>query len=689
MTRGHRRHLRDLPPLLQIVRSSTNIVPVDEYDTHDYYRPHPELPNNWIYYGRSDNIIVFSNGEKLNPVTIEEITQGHPEVRGALVVGSNRFQPALFLEPKKYPQSDKEAEELIDRVWPRIVLANKETVAHGQIAKEFVILTKPDKPFPRAGKGTIQRAAAIKLYKDEIDKFYEDQAQGTHTEVPHVSIESEEALVGSIRDIFQSRLGAKGVAPDNDFFSGGVDSLQVINATRLLKAGLAAAGHHVDSSVLATRVIYSNPTPRRLAQYLLSALRSGGKTTPEGEEEHELQAMESFWKKYTSDLQPPAGKRPDPADENQTVIITGSTGMLGSYMLDQLVKSPSVKKIICLNRGEDGGAKQQEKAMRERGLASHYSEKTELYRADMSRPDFGLPPAVFSRILKDADRLIHNAWPVNFNIPTESFEPHLRSVRMVADFATHAAKRVAVAFIASIGTADRWDTTRGPVPETRLEDMRLPSGGYGRSKLVGSLILEDAAKVGDFPAAIIRVGQVAGPESEAGAWNRHEWLPSIVASSVHLGTLPNHLGVMDRVDWTPCEQIASLVLEVTGVLQKRQPDQITGYYHGVNPTATAWGELVPAIQRFYGEDRVPKRVDSFTEWVNLLEKSQRDDTQSLDKNPGVKLLNFYRATAEAYEAGKRPVIFDMTRTQESSPTMKSAKAITPELMLHWCQQWGF
>ncbi len=646
------------------------------------------MPNHWIYHGRSDNIIVFSNGEKLNPSTIEDVTQGHPEIQGALVVGMNRFQPALILEPKKQPQDDKEAQELIERVWPVVIRVNQETVSHGEITRQLVMLTSPDKPFPRAGKGTIQRGAAVKLYKDEIDRLYEEQGQVSDTEVPQINAASEDALIGSIQDLFTARLGAKGLEPDNDFFAGGVDSLQVINASRLLRAGLEAAGFHVDATALATRSIYANPTPRRLAQYLLSLLQSGGKTTPESEEEHEVHAMKTIWQKYTTDLQRPKTARPDPADEDQTVLLTGSTGMLGSYILDQLVKNPSVKKIICLNRAIDGGARQQATAMKERGLARNHIEKTELYHADMSRPDFGLPPDVFSRLLREADRLIHNAWPVNFNIPTESFEPHLRSVRMVADFATQASKRVAIAFISSIGAVDRWDMANGPVPEERLEDVRIPGGGYGRSKMVGSLILEDAARVGDFPAAIIRVGQIGGPQGDAGAWNRHEWLPSIVASSVHLGALPADLAVMDRVDWTPCEQIASLVLEVLGVTQRVPPREISGYYHGVNPSATTWGELVPAIRRFYGEDRIPKLV-TFKEWVDLLEKSQTNDTESLDKNPGVKLINFYRGLSDAKEAGQRPLLYAMTRTEEHSPTMKSAKAVTPDLMLHWCKQWGF
>lgn len=63
----------------------------DEYFTKDLYRPHPTLLNHWSYHGRADDIIVFSNGEKLNPVTIEQIVGDHPQVKGALVVGSNKY----------------------------------------------------------------------------------------------------------------------------------------------------------------------------------------------------------------------------------------------------------------------------------------------------------------------------------------------------------------------------------------------------------------------------------------------------------------------------------------------------------------------------------------------------------------------------------------------------------------------
>ncbi|KAH8193913.1 hypothetical protein TruAng_011919 [Truncatella angustata] len=659
-----------------------------EYYTKDLYKPHPTLPHHWIYYGRADNIIVFSNGEKLNPVTIEEIVSDHPAVKGALVVGSNRFQPALFLEPVSHPESEEEKQKFLDSVWPSVVRANKETVAHGQIGRQFITLANPDKPFPRAGKGTIQRAAAVKLYKDEIDQLYDQVGQVSQTEAPRLDVSSEDALVNSIEKLFESHLGSPHLEPDTDFFSAGIDSMQVINASRLIRAGLEAAGYNTDGTSLATRVVYGNPTPRRLAGYLMDTLIKGGGKDIRNEDIEQQRVMRQLHDKYTRNLEYPKKGRQDASEKDQTVVLTGSTGMLGSYLLDQMVKNPNVKKVICLNRAEDGGIRQQEKIMKERGLDVSYREKAEFYHIDISRSDFALPREVYRRLLREADRFIHNAWPVNFNITVETFEPQLRGVRHVADFATHADKRVAVVFISSIGTGDRWDSSKGPLPEERLEDTSLPSGGYGRSKMVGSLIMEDASKVGNFPAATIRVGQIAGPESEAGVWNRHEWLPSIIASSLYLKALPSDLGLMDQVDWTPVERIASLVLEVIGVAQHVDPKDISGYYHGVNPSPNAWSNIAPAIQEFYGQDRLPELI-SFTEWVERLEKTQSEDMRAMDDNPGIKLLDTYKGMASGAKAGHQPVIFDMKRTIRQSPTMRSAKAISPSLMRHWCKQWSF
>ncbi|KAI1152952.1 hypothetical protein F4825DRAFT_417250 [Nemania diffusa] len=658
---------------------------LDEYSTGDLYKRHSTLSDFWIYHGRVDNIIVFSNGEKLNPITIEEIVQDHPSVQGVLVVGSNRFQAALLLEPMKHLEGEEDKIRFIGSIWPIVEKANSETVAHGQISRELIAISNPAKPFIRSGKGVIQRASTIKLYAKEIDNLYENADNGSRPAVTGLDIISEESLTAFISKIFKPLGGETELSPDTNFFTAGIDSLQVMNASRLLRASL-----RVEPTLMNAQSIYRNPTPLRLAQYILHTVASNGAANRaengNSEEVEDMEMAKTLYQRYTRSLKLGKTGRPEAPDDNQTVLLTGSTGGLGSYLLDQLVRNPAIKRVVCLNRADDGGAKQQTQQMEDRELARDlkHTQKIEYLHVDLSEDRLGLSDGMYKSLLKEAHRIIHNAWPVNFNISTETFEPHLRGVRHLVDFAAEADHRVAVVFISSIGAVHHWDPSRGPVPEERMEDWSLPSNGYGRSKMVGSLILDDAATVGDFPAASIRVGQIAGPEAGSGEWNKHEWFPSIIASSLYMGVLPKGLGSNNRVDWMPIERVARLVLDVVGAAPGRRIEakEINGYFHAVNPSATTWDNLAPIVQQYYG-NRI-KQLVSWQEWVDKLENSAVDKAE-ISANPGLKLIGSYRGLA----VGAAPVVLDLQRTNERSQAMAEAPMISAELMVRWLRQWNF
>jgi nucleoside-diphosphate-sugar epimerase len=676
---------------------------LDEYSNKDLYKPHPELEDHWFYYGRADNIIVFSNGEKLNPVTIEEMVQDHEEVKGVLVVGTNRFQPALLLEPSTHPKDEKEGYEFVENIWPLVEKANHETVFHGRIGKEFIMLSNPNKPFIRTAKGNVQRAGTSKLYADEIDQLYLKAEEGTHLEIPALDISSEEGLINSIIKMLERNVQAQQgiMEKDTDFFSLGIDSLQIMTTSRLLRAALNTSGYITDTNSMSPRIIYHNPTPRRLAQYILHSIIHHG-TKRDDNEDSEIQLMQNLYSKYTRDL-PTSPSRPPPSSTSQTVILTGSTGTLGSHLLHNLLLSPSISHIHCLNRASDGGAAQQTKSMTLRGLANpddFPQKKIEFHHFNVGMERLGLEDDdVYERLRRETDRIIHNAWAVNYLLTTASFEVHLGGARSLADFAASAERRAGLVFISSVATCARWDPGRGSVPERRLEDFTLPSNGYGRSKFLASLILDEVSRSGDFPLSVIRVGQIAGPEKagDAGEWNRNEWLPSIISSSLYLGVLPKDLGPLSRVDWTPVERIAGMVLEIGGM----SPDfdggdggvvgEEGGYFHGVNPRTIQWDLLARVVMDFYG-DRI-KELIPFREWIERLEASSLENETEWggveDRNPGIKLLDTYKGMLKDGEEGKESVVFGMEKTLKRSGVMREGGAITGEMMRGWCRQWDF
>ena len=634
-----------------------------EWRTGDLYKAHPTAPDNWLHCGRADNVIVFSNGEKLNPVTAEDTLVGHGKIKGAIVVGQGRFQAALLLEPVEHPASDHEKQALIDEVWPLVELANKETVAHGRIARHLVALSDPAIPFPRASKGTVQRGLAVRAYMEHINELYERVDEENAAEL-HLS--SIDGVAQSLVGLLVEKLGIEDLDADTDIFSLGVDSLQVLSLSRSLRAALTAYPD-VDVSPAA---IYGSPTPGLLATYLYSACNG----VQQDRRSRELALAQELVSKYTAKLPAPTKQQP-PCDEAQTVLLTGSTGSLGAYLLDELCRNPRVASVMALNRGADGGESRQPGINAARGLTTDFAKVT-FIGADLSLPQLGLDAKTYQRLLSTADRIVHNAWPVNFNLSVSSFEPHIRGVRHLVDFAVAAAKQAPVVFLSTVGTAMRWNQDT-PVPERQLTDLQLADMGYGLSKHVSSLILDAAAaQSGVVAAAVIRVGQVAGPKGAKGKWNPQEYLPSLVASSVHLGVLPDSLGAGDVVDWVPIEDVAGIILDVAGISQTKDVTDISGYFHCVNPKTLPWSELAAGIAAHYGIKLV-----GLHEWISALEASATG--QNLDRNPGVKLLDTYRTFAQS----NAHVYFDMRRTMGASQTAASMQAVTPSMMRNWCAQW--
>ena len=144
-----------------------------EFATSDILEPHPTRPGKWVFRARADDIIAFTTAEKLNPITMESKILTNPNVRSALIGGQGQFQASLLIEPKVYPGTTMEEEQLLNEIWPSIVQANRDCPAHGRIMKGFVMLTSLYKPMPRARKDTVQRHAALKLYANEFKALYD------------------------------------------------------------------------------------------------------------------------------------------------------------------------------------------------------------------------------------------------------------------------------------------------------------------------------------------------------------------------------------------------------------------------------------------------------------------------------------------------------------------------------------
>ena len=261
-----------------------NYPEVKAWRTKDLFKPHPTKPNLWRFHGRIDDIIALSNGEKFNPVSMEVLLQGHPLIKGALVLGQGRAQAALLLESQL--GIPNRASFLTD-VWPLVEQAGLLVPGYGQIVPSKIALAIEEKPFQRAAKGTILRRLTERGYQVEIEALYksdEDKLSIQTDLTPPFALEAVKQFVcGSITAFFREY----DVGDNDDLFSSGLDSLKAVAIAASFKAGLHAHRQVSELSWVSYRILYSYPKVNQLTAIVLQFLLSDKIPNPREHSEHQ------------------------------------------------------------------------------------------------------------------------------------------------------------------------------------------------------------------------------------------------------------------------------------------------------------------------------------------------------------------------------------------------------------------
>lgn len=682
----------------------------DHYRTKDLFHAHPTIPDAWCWRARADDIIVFLNGEKANPVPMEQYVVAHnPEVSGALVVGTRRFQTSLLIElaaaEGNQSLSIAQQAELIERIWPSVEEANLVALAHARVEKALILVLPAERPLIRAGKGTIQRPASIAQYAAEIDALYDNadavddsRADGA---CQLIDLADSQSVGGFIRD---SLAGIRGLAdPETDsttFFDRGLDSLMALQLLRTLRRGLRLPD-------LTLSTIYANPTISKLQEAIMS-----GRQEEQTVQDESL--MEPLLKKY-SELTTQIPKPLAPAlvhaseKEQATVVLTGSTGTVGMFLLRSLLDSPDIEHVICLNRRDDGGRAAQEHRFAAAGLENRdLDQRATFLRAELSQPLLGLNKETYDDLRSRASIIIHNAWPVNFNLRLTAFESHLAGLvslfRLAADSnSTHETRIVFISSVSAIGgLAGRHDSQT----EQIFTSFDTPSvNGYARSKFLSELLCDKAAECLGIPVDVVRLGQVAGAARQSGGhWNQDEWLPSLIISSRDLGCLPSNLGSsFSVVDWTPSDMLADVLVELVTSRTTSTPEsglasnpRVAGVrvFNVRNPRTTSWDSLIPAVVEAFkfgpNYDNMSVTVVSPCTWLARLREAERKTSDSTTSSPAIKLLDFYSNNLwDSGNAGDSQWVkaMEIEGSLAKSETLRQMPAINGEWMQKWVIEW--
>lgn len=369
------------------------------------------------------------------------------------------------------------------------------------------------------------------------------------------------------------------------------------------------------------------------------------------------------------------------------IVLTGSTGHLGTYILDALLADANVKSIDCLNRSENARSRQ-EAQLKDRGLRSLDDPNVapvSFHTTDLVNPNLGLSNEVYRALAADATHYIHCAWPVDFNKSLSTFKPCIQGLLNLMDLAISAPHKPLFMFLSSISAIGNWGAVPGArlqVPEQVIDDWKVGRFGYGQSKLVAERLLAEATRVSALKTAICRIGQVCGPieRGDMGFWPRQEWFPSLVASAKHLNAIPDSLGALDVIDWLPADRVGSIVAEL---LFAEHDSGTIAYHHLVNPYHSSWPTLLPHVKR--GIQKPDIRVLSLVDWVDLLKKSNWEP----EFNPAMKLLPFFHDLRDkmVLVPNARAVTLEVKNTVKKSLVLKETRAVQPEWVELWFKQW--
>ncbi|KAL1598059.1 putative secondary metabolism biosynthetic enzyme [Paraconiothyrium brasiliense] len=658
-----------------------NMRGLTKYRTRDLFKQHPEKTGLWQYYGRKDDIIVLSNGEKFNPVPLELATQGHPALAGALIIGQGRSRASLLVEPKA-GLSTVERTELVDAIWPRVDDANRLLPAQGRILRGNVIVSQLDKPFTRAGKGTIVRKLTEDLYKSVIDELYANETVPRFPGLPRLQATMKPhfetgAIINFVRGIIKHSFpDLSGIQDNDDLFSCGLDSVMIGQFLSNLKGGLKDSTTTNDLSWIDNRLVYRNSSISRLSNILYHFL-STGDLPKQDTSQSRVSFMEDLVEKYSQGLV----KLSTLAKENcgpKAVALVGSTGYLGPHILIALLNNPGIASIYCLNRSADARERTRS-ALQSGGYQENEGfRRLNFFVSDLAAPNLGLSESDFDEVSSKVDTIIYNSWRPDFSIPVLSFEkPFLLGLRNVIDWAANSTKRPRIVFISSIAAVGNWSKvfpSQAEIPEALISDASVAMHmGYGESKCVGERILQVAHDVCEIPVNIIRVGQIGGHGmTPGGKWPVQRWLLAIIRTSKALGALPTQVA---PVDWIPVDALATQISDVVA------SSSTTVGYHIINmvhPDVAPWDLFLDTLHNRFGVDA--KRI-SLPEWLELLLEKARLDSTGQKKYVALKFSDFLRSMGDGREDMK-------IRCENIAKVSQMHIApLTEDLLAEWLKTW--
>lgn len=388
--------------------------------------------------------------------------------------------------------------------------------------------------------------------------------------------------LAQVLSLLQERLGqvmglAEGQAidPGESLFQLGLDSLMAVEFAAGLQADL---GLTVDFESL-----NGDPSLESLAALLLAdLLAETGAPAKTGLDLGEQARLGSDWCRPDPE-QVPSGSHGTPGE---AILLTGSTGFLGAYLLaGQLQRWPELRVralVRCLSATE-GLDRIRTNLERYQLWQDGWQQRLEVVPGDLAQPQFGLEASAFASLATGLGGILHNGAQLSqmagYGQLASANVGGTREILRLASLD----QPLAVQMISSVAVFEATAYRNRQIVESDdLPEWRGIHLGYSQTKWVSERLVLAAGAAG-LPVSIYRPPLIGG-HSRSGAWHQDDLLHRLLQGCLELGLAPDLAWELDLV---PVDYVADAVTALAW-----QPEAVGRAYHLQHPEPVMLTDLL-------------------------------------------------------------------------------------------------
>ena len=360
----------------------------------------------------------------------------------------------------------------------------------------------------------------------------------------------------------------------------------------------------------------------------------------------------------------------------RTVFLTGATGFLGAYLLDEILGKTGAT-VYCLVRASDTAAGNERIAgqLRTYNLwQDSFASRIQPLVGDVSQPFMGLSEKQFLDLAAQTDVIYHSAGWLNMAFPYARLKPvnvtgTLEVLRLAGTISTKP-----VHFVSSIAvfyTEPNSDAVLLKESDVPQYDASL-RGGYSKSKWVADRLVGAAHERG-LPTTIHRPVRIMGHSRTGVHDDMNDILPLLLKGCILLGYYPS----FDvKVTMAPVDYLSQAMVHLAS--QKKSWGRAFHFFH---PAPIEWRGLMGILQALgYPMEEVP-----YEQWWREL-KRRRSVEESADDKSFLSAL-ILALTAPHFLFYKRPPLDDNNIREGLAGTGISCAPIDRTLIGNYISYW--